>query len=126
MSIVFNCAINLQDLSAPWLLASHSPLPREGHLDAVVRVFSYLKHKHNSRMVFDPTYPEIDLTSFKECDWKNFYGDTKEAIPPNAPKPLGKEVDLRLFVDSDYAGDKRTRRLRTGYFIFLNMVPVAW
>ena len=108
------------------MLASHSALPREGHLDAVVRVFSYLKHNHNARMVFDPTYPTIDLTSFKECDWKNFYGDTKEAIPPNAPKPLGKEVDLRLFVDSDHAGDKRTRRSRTGYFIFLNMAPVAW
>jgi hypothetical protein len=50
------------------MLASHSALPREGHLDAVVRVFSYLKHKHNSRMVFDPTYLEIDLTSFKGCD----------------------------------------------------------
>ena len=29
-----------------------------------------------------------------------------EAIPPNAPDPRGKAVDLRTWVDSDHAGDK--------------------
>ena len=29
----------------------------------------------------------------------------KEEIPPNAPKPRGKYVVLRLIVDSDHAGD---------------------
>jgi hypothetical protein len=31
-----------------------------------------------------------------------------------------------LFVDSDHANDKNTRRSRTGYFIFLNEAPIAW
>jgi hypothetical protein len=77
-------------------------------------------------MVFDPSYPEIDMQSFKECEWKTFYGDVQEAIPTNAPTPRGKEVDVRLFVDSDHAGDRLTRRSRTGFFIYLNMSPVAW
>jgi hypothetical protein len=76
--------------------------------------------------VFDPTYPLIDLSKFKECDWKAFYGDATEAIPPNAPKPRGQEVDLRLFVDSDHAGDQLIRRSRTGFFIFLNNAPITW
>ena len=42
-------------------------------------------------------------------------------MPPNTPKPLGKEVEFRLFVDSDHAGDKKTRRSRTGFMIFMNM-----
>ena len=50
----------------------------------------------------------------------------KEAIPPNAPPPRGKEVVMRLFVDSSHADDKLMRRSRTGYFIFLNMAPIAW
>lgn len=108
------------------LLSSHLALPREGHLEAVFRIFAYLNCKHNSRMIFDPTYPEIDMRAFKECDWKHFYGSIKEAIPPNMPTPRGKEVDLRLFVDSDHAGDQIARRSRTGYFIYLNMAPVAW
>jgi len=107
-------------------LASHMALPREGHLDAIFQVFAYLKGRHNSRMVFDPTYPDICASDFKECEWKSFYGDVAEAIPVDMPEPRGKEVDLRLFVDSDHAGDQRTRRSRTGYFIFLNSAPVAW
>jgi hypothetical protein len=108
------------------VLASHLALPREGHMEAVFHIFAYLKAKHNSRMVFDPSYPVIDESQFKEHDWSNFYGDVKEAIPPNAPEPLGKEVDLRLYVDSSHADDAKTRRSRSGYFIFLNSAPVAW
>jgi hypothetical protein len=33
---------------------------------------------------------------------------------------------LRLFVDSGHAGEKLTRRSRTGYVIYLNMVPIVW
>lgn len=53
------------------------------------------------------------------------YGDVKEPIPPNAPPPRGKVVDLRLFVDSDHANEKATRRSRTGSFIFLNNAPIV-
>jgi len=108
------------------MLASHLALPQEGHLEAVYHIYSYLRNKHNARMCFDPTYPEIDMGSFKECDWKTFYGNMKEAIPPNAPEVRGKEVDLRLYVDSDHAGEEVTCRSRTGFFIFLNMAPVVW
>lgn len=108
------------------LLASQLAMPREAHLDAAFHIFAYLKNKHNARLPLDPTYPVIDMSVFKDCDWKHFYGEATEAIPPNAPDARGKEVDLRLFVDSDHAGDKRTRRSRTGYFIYLNMAPIAW
>jgi hypothetical protein len=108
------------------VLSSFNAMPREGHLDAVFHIYGYIKNKHNSGMIFDPTYPNIDLSNFKECDWREFYGDVKEAIPPNAPPPRGKEVVMRLFVDSSHADDKLTRRSRTGYFIFLNMAPIAW
>ena len=107
-------------------LASFMVMPREGHLEAVFHLFNHLEKKHNARIVFDPTYPEIDRSAFKECDWKAFYGDVKEAIPPNAPKPRGKDVDIRLFVDSDHANDQQTRRSRTGFLIYLNMSPIIW
>jgi hypothetical protein len=77
-------------------------------------------------MVFDPTYPEIDMTKFSECDWKPFYNNVKEALPPNAPIPRGKPIDMRLYVDADHAGDRITRRSRTGFFIFVNGAPIVW
>jgi hypothetical protein len=58
--------------------------------------------------------PTIDMNAFKPKDWKIFYGNVEESIPSNAPEPRGKNVDLRLYVDSDHAGEKRTRRSRTG------------
>ena len=77
-------------------------------------------------MVFDPTYPELDMTVFKECDWKDFYGNVKEALPPNAPSPNGKDIDLRMYVNLDHAGDHSNRRLRTVFFVFINMAPIIW
>ena len=54
------------------------------------------------------------------------YGDVKEAISSNCPKPLGREADLRMFVDSDHATDETTRGSRTGYFIYVNPALVNW
>ena len=54
------------------------------------------------------------------------YGDVTKAIPPNAPDPRGKSVELLMWVDSDHAGDKMTRQSCTGYFIFLNTALIDW
>ena len=102
-------------------------MPRQGHLVNALHVMSYLNIKHNSRLVFDPNYPGIDMSEFKSNhNWAPFYGDLQEAKPLNAPKPLGKEVTLHMFVDSDHAGDKSDRRSRAGYMIFMNMDIINW
>ena len=77
-------------------------------------------------MVFDPTYPNPDMSMFQEHGLCDFYGDMKEAITTNAPVPRGKEVDPRIFVDSDHEGDKITRRYRNGNIISMNNAPIAW
>jgi hypothetical protein len=108
------------------MLFTYLCLPREGHLEAVFHVFAYLGLHHNERVVFDPTYPSVDMDTFIKTDWKSMYGDVKEMIPSDAPVPRGKEVDLRLFVDSDHAGEQFTRRSRTGFVRNLNMAPIVW
>jgi hypothetical protein len=108
------------------MLSSYLVYPREGHLEAVIHVMGYLQLKHNSRLIFDPTYPDIDLDSFPSFDWTAFYGDVTEAIPIDMPKPLGKEVDIRMMVDSDNTGDKQTLRSRTGFLIYCNMALIIW
>ena len=108
-------------------LASCLAMPRKGHLEAVFHVYAYLKKKPNGVIVLDPTYPTIDLAEFNDgADWTNFYGEVKEAIPPNMPKPRGKSLVIRLFVDSDHAADKLVRRSRTGFIIYLNGAPIVW
>ena len=44
-----------------------------------------------------------------------------EAIPPNTPPLRGKEMDLQMFIDSNHAGIKGTRRSRTGFMIYIKM-----
>ena len=80
-------------------------------MEAALHIMAYLRVKHNFRLVLDPSYARIDYAAqFNvEDDWHAFYGDVEEALPPNAPEPLGKEVELCMFVDSDHAGDKATR-----------------
>ncbi len=108
------------------LLSSHIAYSREGNLDAALYVMGYLRLKYNSQLIFDPTYPHIDDTTFQYHDWEAFYRDVQEAIPMNAPPLLGKKVDLHTMVDSDHAGDKSTRCSQTGFFFFLNMSLINW
>jgi len=125
--VPFELSILADDMIAEVsMLSSHLACPREGHLEAVFHIFSWLKVQHNRRLAFDPTYPDVDLEDFEFQDWTEQYGDIKEAIPPNAPEPRGKVVDIRLFVDSDHAGDGRDRRSRSCYFIFVNKTIVNW
>ena len=46
-------------------MASQMAMPREGHLEAVLHVFIFLRQEYSSGMVFDPTYPVIDMNDFK-------------------------------------------------------------
>jgi hypothetical protein len=104
------------------MLSSHLALPRDGHLSQAFHIFAYLKQRHASCLVFDLTYPEVDETRFNNgCNWKPLHH-----IPDNAPSPCGKPIVLRLFVDSDHAGDKLKRHSRTGYLICLNNAPIVW
>jgi hypothetical protein len=60
-------------------------------------------------------------------DWIRTYGKVEEPIPGNAPVARGKPVQLRLFVDSDHAGEELTRWSRTGYIILcMNSAPILW
>ena len=69
---------------------------------------SYLRDHSNSKMAFDPSYPEINFSEFKDNDWDEFYKGVEEAVQRMLRGPLGKDVDLRMLVDSDHV-EKRYR-----------------
>ena len=52
---------------------------------------------------------ELDWgNKFQAVDWKDFYPEASEPIPPNVPEPCGKRVQLNCFVDADHAGNQIT------------------
>ena len=106
------------------ILSSHSAMPRQGHLEAAFNIMGYLKLRHNTILVVDPSYLVIDHSSFWECGWKDFYEVTVEVFLPNAYHPRGKKVYLCMFVYSDPPGNKQSRRTRTGFMIDINMSQI--
>jgi hypothetical protein len=59
------------------MLSTYICLPREGHLEAVFHVFSYLGLHHNARVMFDSTYPDVYMGTFIKTDWNSMYVDVK-------------------------------------------------
>jgi hypothetical protein len=51
------------------MLSSYLACPCKGHLENTLHVMGYLQLKHNSRLIFDPTYPDIDQTAFPSFEW---------------------------------------------------------
>ena len=107
-------------------LATHLCAPREGHLEAVYRIFAYLKKHNRSTMVFDDAEVEIDERMFTKVDWTEFYEEAEEEMPPGMPEPRGKPVHILTFVDANHAGNTVTRRSQTGIIIFVQNAPIMW
>ena len=59
-------------------------------------------------------------------DMKEVYVDAIEDLPPNAPEPPCKSLQINCFVDADHGGDKITRRSQTGIILFGNPAPLVW
>jgi len=106
------------------IMASYSAAPRTGHFDAVMHMFAYLNQHERSTMVFDPDY--VDYKVKPKPDWSEFYRDTIIEHPPDAPTPRGNPVQVTGFVDSDHAGDKVTRKSRSGILVYANKAPIVW
>ncbi len=60
-------------------------------------------------MVFDDAYINWNDSDFTVYYSTDFYGRVQEDIPLNAPTPLGKAVQLNVFVNANHARNKITR-----------------
>lgn len=78
------------------LLSSFLMQPRQGHLEAIYSIYGYLKQYNHSTMVFDDQEINWNENDFVHYDWKDFYTDAVESIPPYVPKPRGKAVQINL------------------------------
>ena len=67
------------------MMSSQLALPREGHLDQFFHIFVYLNKHYNSSLLFDLSYPDVNIDTSPKHDWTKFYGDVKEDMPPDMP-----------------------------------------
>ena len=101
--------------------------PREGHLDRLRRICGYLcKMKHGYLRVCtgEPDYTDMDTTTYH---WTRMvYGNVKEVLPSDTPKPLGKPVVLTSYVDANLLHDMTTGRSVTAVLHLVNQTPIEW
>ena len=98
------------------------------HIEVLYNVFTYLKkHKYMGKLAYGLRTPEVDESAFNNnADWKDFYGDVKEELPPKMADPRGNVVRISAFVDANHAGNVVTRRLHSGTIIFVQNAPIIW
>ena len=116
------------------ILSQYLAEPRIGHLKQVLNIFYYLKYHNRSWMVLDPSRFDVEWNPREEeaSPWeraramKDIYPDAQDSLPHNMPRPRGRAIDISVFVDSDHAGNKVTRRSHTGILIYCNLAPIIW
>ena len=93
-------------------LSQYLAYPRKGHLFQAIHIFKYLEIHHENFLRFDPTYLDLgepinasENPRLKAQVLREYYPDTNETIPTNAPPPRGKAVQINCFVDADHAGN---------------------
>ena len=107
-------------------LSSFRVAPRKGHLERLKRICGYLLKMKDFKIRFRTHMPDYsDLKSIPQ-DWYNIYGDVKELLPHDAPKPLGKPVQLTHYVDANLYHDTLTGRSVTACLHFINGTPIDW
>ena len=108
-------------------LARFGMAPRVGHLKRLQKMFSYLNHHRDEKIICDPSYPDHSCHKTPEgCNWEDFYPDAAEELPPDMPTPRGKPARVTCYVDADHAHCQVTRRSVTGIVLYVNNMPVRW
>ena len=110
------------------ILSQYQAVPREGHMEQLLRVFAFWKHKDRLSIYMDPRLPNVDYSQFisSQEDFKAYYFDAEEPMPHRMPVPQGASVWITAFVDASHAANRKTRRSHTGFLIFVNRAPIIW
>ena len=108
-------------------LSSFRAAPKRGHLDRIKRIYGYLAKMKNAVIRIRTDEPDLSALPKLEFDWeKSVYGNVRELIPEDAPKPLGKFVTIIHYVDSNLMHCLLTGRSVTGILTFINKTPIDW
>jgi hypothetical protein len=101
-------------------------VPWEGHFEALLRLFGYLKEYPKEGILVDRIPRYKTQPTFMTYNWNEFYSDAAEDLPPDIPPPKGAPMHTLCYVDADHAHETVTRRSVSGILLFLSGMPVKW
>ena len=101
--------------------------PRTGHLDRLKRICGFLARMKHGVIRVRTEEPDYSDLPEQDYDWtRSVYGNVKEQVPSDAPRPLGKRVVTTTYVDANLYHDMISGRAVTGVLHFLNQTPISW
>jgi len=90
----------------------------------VVSLRFQLRHNDYGEVLHSPTQNYSHLEE-PNVDWTYaVYGNVKEDIPANIPKPLGKTIVLTCYINVNLLHDLVTGRSAMGILHLLNLTPI--
>ena len=108
-------------------MSSFRAAPRIGHLERVKRIYGYITKMKHATIRVRTEEPDFSALPSKPYTWDySVYGDVKEEIPKDCPKPLGKHVVTTHYVDANLFHDILTGRSVTGILHLINKTPIDW
>ena len=101
--------------------------PKIGHLDRLKRIYGYIRKFPDAYIRIRTGIPDLPNTTQAPQDWSHsVYGNVREQIPSDAPKPQGNPVVTLSYVDANLYHDYVNGRALTGILHFVNGTPIAW
>jgi hypothetical protein len=117
----FDIAVHVMTMS------SFRASPHRGHLEQVKHMVGYLSKFHFAELcvlIDEPDFSDIEVA---EYDWsKSVYGNMSEAVPKDAPEPLGKPITMTHYQDANLYHDIITGQSVTATLHFLNKFLINW
>ena len=102
--------------------------PKIGHLERMKRLYGYLVKIKLFAIRYRTKEPGYShLLPKQEYEWtRTVYGNIKEEIPKDIPKPLGKRVITTTFLDANLLHNIVIGKSVTAVLHFVNTTPTDW
>ena len=108
-------------------LSSFRVAPHVGHLERCKRIYAYLSKMRHAAIRVRTDEPDFSALPDITYDWaQSVYGNIKEVIPEDCPKPLGKHVTLSHYINANLYHDMLSGRSVTGILHFVNKCFIDW
>ena len=89
--------------------------PKIGHLERMKRLYGYIAKTKHFAIRYRTKEPDYSHLPKQAHEWtRTVYGNVKEEIPKDIPKPLGKRVITTTFLDANIFHDIVTGKSVTG------------
>ena len=71
--------------------------PRDGHFKAMKCIYGYIKMHPQGHIPLNMAFHDWSPYDIKEYDWKEFYPDAIEDLPPDMPKAIGTKAQITIY-----------------------------